>query len=154
MKRVYLPSLITALSALIYAAPGHTVCFYPDSTLSGYRVPLNTEVNATPIIIIGKVTKVRYVQDDPADPDGITAYLYTVDRLQELKGSVPNQITLRAENDSGGYRMSTGETSLLFLKWSNGAFTANVCGNSTELPKGDHVVSEVRKLLAQQGVQP
>ena len=154
MKESRRSSIIFALSAAIYAVPGSAVCFYPHSTLSGYHIPLKYEVGASSAIIIGKVARVQYVQAAPSDPDGITSFVYTVHRLQELKGSVPKYLTLRAENDSGGYRMNAGETNLLFLTRTKGGFTVNVWGNSTELPKGTSVVSEVRRLLAQQGAQP
>jgi len=154
MKGFRISSIIFALSAAIYAVPGRAVCFYPHSTLSGYHIPLKYEVGASPAIIIGKVARVQYVQADPSDPDGITSYVYTVRRLQELKGSIPMYLTLRAENDSGGYRMNEGETALLFLTRAKGGFTVDACGNSTELPKGASVVSEVRRLQAQQGAQP
>ena len=154
MKGFRISSIIFALSAAIYAVPGRAVCFYPNSTLSGYHIPLKYEVEASPAIIIGKVVHVRSVQADPSDPDGITSYVYTIRRLQELKGSAPKYLTLRAENSSGGYRMDAGETDLLFLTPESSGFTVDVCGNSTELPKGAGVVSEVRRLLAQQGAQP
>jgi hypothetical protein len=154
MKGIHISSIVFSLSIAIYAVPGRAVCFYSNSTLSGYRIPLRSEVEASPTIIIGKVTHVRNVRADPNDPDGITSYVYTVRRLQELKGSVPEYLTLRAENDSGGYRMNAGETDLLFLTQAKVGFTVDVCGNSTKLPKGASAVSEVRKLLAPQDTQP
>ena len=154
MKGFRISSIIIALSVAIYAVPVRAVCFYPNSTLSGYHIPLKDEVGASPAIIIGKVVHVRSVQADPSDPDGITSFVYTVRRLQELKGSTPKYFTLRAENDSGGYRMDAGERDLLFLTRESSGFTVDVCGNSTGLPKGASVVSEVRRLLAQQGAQP
>lgn len=155
MKGFRISSIIFfALSAAIYALPGRAVCFYPHSTLSGYRIPLKYEVGASSAVIIGKVARIQYVQADTSDPNGITSYVYTVRRLQELKGSIPKYLTLSAANDSGGYRMSAGETALLFLTRTKGGFTVDVCGNSTELPKGASVVSEVRRLLARQGAQP
>jgi hypothetical protein len=153
MKGFRIASIFFALSAPIYAAPGRAVCFYPHSTLSGYHIPLKYEVEASPAIIIGRVASVRYVQADPSNPNGITSYVYTIRRLQELKGSVPEYLTLHAENDSGGYRMNAGETNLLFLTQAKDGLTVDVCGNSTELPKGASVVSDVRRLLAQ-GAQP
>lgn len=154
MKGIRTSSFIFALSAASYVVPGRTVCFYPNSTISGYHIPLRYEVAASQAIVIGKVTHVRNVQADPNDPEGITSYVYTVRRLQELKGKVPEYLTLRAENDSGGYRMNAGETDLLFLTRAEGWFTVDACGNSTELPKGADTVSEVRRLLSPQEAQP
>lgn len=154
MKGFRIASILFALSAVIYAVPGRAVCFYPHSTLSGYRIPLQSEVAARTAIIIGRPTRVRSVQADPSNPVGTTSYVYTVRRLQQLKGSVPEYLVLGADNDSGGYRMNAGETNLLFLTESNGGLTVDVCGNSTDLPKGASVVSEVRRLLGLQRAQP
>ena len=154
MKRPHVLASIVAAAALIFAAPGRAVCFYPQSTLSGYRVPLKLEVRKTPVILVGKVTKVHYIQGDPADPIGITAMIYSVDVLQILKGSVPKQVKLYADNDSGGYRMSVGETDLLFLTKDNGIFSANACGNSAVLPGSKRTLALVRRLLALHTQQP
>lgn len=154
MKGLHLLGIILVLSAALYALPCHAVCFYPGSLLSGYHIPLKTEVKTSPAIIIGKVVHVQFVPPDSSETDSVNSYLYTVERLQELKGHVPQRVLLYATNDSGGYRMRLGETDLLFLTPLGTKFTADVCGNSTELPKGAYVVSEVRKLLGQSGAQP
>ena len=51
MKGFRIAGIIFALFAAIYAVPGHAVCFYPHSTLSGYHIPLKYEVGASPAII-------------------------------------------------------------------------------------------------------
>ena len=154
MRGFRISGIIFAFAVAIYAAHGHAACFYPHSGVSGYHIPLKHEVRASPAIIVGRVVRVRYVQADASDPNGITSYVYTVHRLQTLKGDVPKYLTLSAENDSGGYRMNLGQTDLLFLIRAKNGFTADVCGNSTELPKGASVVAEVRGLLDHQGAQP
>ena len=154
MRGLRLLGMILTLSAVLYALPSRAVCFYPHSLLSGYRITFKTEVKSSPAIIIGKVVHVQYVPPDPNDPSGVNSFLYSVARLQELKGHVPTRVLLYATNDSGGYRMALGETDLLFLTPLGAKFTVDVCGNSTELPKSKRVVTEVRKLLGQQGAQP
>ena len=154
MKGMRLLSMVFALSAALYALPSRAVCFYPHSDLSGYHVPLKHEIRTSQVIIVGRVVRVNNVQADPSDPDGITSYVYTVHRLQTLKGDVPKYVTLSVENDSGSYRMNLGETDLLFLTKDKSGLFANACGNSTELPKGASVLAEVRSLLARQRVQP
>ena len=153
MKGIRLLAVIIVLSAPLYAAPSQAVCFYPHSWLSGYHIPLKSEVQSSSAIIIGEVVTAQYVPPGPGD-GGVNSFLYTVKRLQKLKGRVPLHVLLYATNDSGGYRMSVGETDLLFLTPLGAKFMADVCGNSTELPKGKHVVAEVRKLLEQPGAQP
>jgi hypothetical protein len=148
MKIASLRCFILALPIVFGVEAAHAVCFYPHSTISGYKLPLRVEVRNSQSIAVGTVTSVRAFQEGPSDPAGVSALVYTVDLSQELKGNVPKRITLRAENDSGGYRMARGETDLLFLTYLDGKFTVDACGNSTELPKGRKVVLEVSKLLA------
>ena len=154
MKGLRVLGIIFVLQAALYALPSHAVCFYPHSSLSGYHIPLKSESETSSAIITGKVLHVQYVPPDPDESDGVNSYLYTVERLQELKGHLPPHVLLYATNDSGGYRMRLGEIDLLFLTPLGSRFTADVCGNSTELPKGEYVVSEVRKLLGQSGARP
>lgn len=154
MRGFHVSSILVALLVAIYSVPGRAVCFYPHSTRSGYHIPLKYEVWASPAIIIGKVTRVRYVQADPSDAEGVTSYVYTIRRMQELKGSVPEHLTFEAGNDSGSFRMNVGEMNLLFLTQGKDGVTVDACGNSTTVSKGANVVSEVRRLLARHGAQP
>jgi hypothetical protein len=154
MKIASLRYFIFSIPIVFGTAAAHAVCFYPHSTLSGYKLPLKAEVRNSRGIAVGTVTGVRAVQEDPSDPVGVTAFIYTVDLSQELKGNVPKRITLRAENDSGGYRMTLGETDLLFLTYLDGKFLVDACGNSTELSKGHEVVLEVSKMLAHPRTSP
>lgn len=148
MKIASLRCSILTLPVVFGVAAAHAVCFYPHGTLSGYKLSLKTEVRDSPSIAVGTVISVRALQEDPSDPVGVTAFIYTVDLSQELKGNLPKRITLRAENDSGSYRMVRGETDLLFLSYLDGKFMVDACGNSTVLPAGQKVMIEVRKMLA------
>ena len=71
-----------------------------------------------------------------------------------LKGSVPAKITLTAQNDSGGYRMSVGEKHLLFLSSKGRTYETDPCGNSTGLPKGDKVLKRLTALLRAGAARP
>ena len=148
MKIASLRCFILTLPMVFGVAAAHAVCFYPHGTVSGHKLPLKTEVRNSPSIAVGTVISARALQEDPSDLAGITAFIYTIDLSQELKGDVPKRIALRSENDSGSYRMVRGETDLLFLSYLDGKFTVDACGNSTVLPAGQKVMLEVRKILA------
>ena len=148
MKIVSLRYFLLAAPIVFGATAARAVCFYPHSTISGYKLPLKAEVQSSQDIAVGVVIGVRALQEDPADPTGVTAYIYTIDLSRRLKGNVPKRIMLRAENDSGAYRMALGETDLLFLTQLDGKFAVDACGNSTKLPKGKDVVIEVGNIRA------
>jgi hypothetical protein len=93
MKIASLCCFILAMPMVFGSAAAHAACFYPHSTISGYKLPLQAEVRNSQSIAVGTVTSVRSVQEDPADPVGVTAFIYTVDLSQEFKGNVPKQIT-------------------------------------------------------------
>lgn len=125
------------------------VCLDPKTLISGYQVGLDDEITATPLIIVGDVTVQHYLQEDAQDPDGISAYIYTVQVVRQLKGTAPKTVYVRSESGSGRYPMAVGEQHLLFLR-KTGAyfeFEADSCGNSALLPKGQATVERVEAAL-------
>jgi hypothetical protein len=126
------------------------VCFDPKTLISGYRMGLDDEIRATALIIVGKVIAEHYLQEDAEDPDGITAYIYTVQVVRQLKGTAPKTVYIRSDSGSSSYPMSVDEQHLLFL-WKTGAyFAADSCGNSEVLPKGQASLERVEAALKAQ----
>jgi hypothetical protein len=155
MPNVIASLCVVALVSLLGAAPvAHAVCLDPKTFISGYHLPLNEEIRSTRAIVIGKVTKSQYLQEDPTDPEGITAYIYTVQILQRLKGRVPRIVNVRNENDSGRYAMDVGEKHLLFLSTQGEHFLVDSCGNSSPLPQGDAVLKRVEAKLGRTSNAP
>lgn len=147
--------VITNLSALgIGLALGAThlgaVCLdLEDPTLMTYYHPsLEDEVKSSDAIVIATVTDVQALSEDPSDPGGWTSFVYKVRIEETLSGRIASEIILRAQDDSGGYRMSAGERHLLLLERHGDQFNADVCGNSTTLPEGAQVLEQLRSLLA------
>ena len=144
-----------AFTVLAAAAPAtYAVCLDPKTLISGYHVPLDEEVRSRKVIVIGKVVRAEPLQEDATDPEGITAYIYTVQVLRQLKGHLPKVITLRTENDSGRYPMDVGEQHLLFLSAEGKHFVADSCGNSSLLPRGRAVLKSVEAELAKTSNAP
>lgn len=138
---------LLALAFVAGARTTHAACFYPNTSISGYRAGLKDEIKATPLIIVGKIVGQQYIQGDPTDPDAITAYIYKIQVLRLLKGVAPRTVYVQAENDSGGYRMNFGEQDLLFLRKIGRLFEADACGNSARFPEGTAVAQKVEALL-------
>jgi hypothetical protein len=126
----------------------YAVCLDPKTFVSGYHVALDEEFRSSKAIAIGKVTKERYLKEDSTDPDGITASIYTIHVLRQLKGQLPKVVGLRSENDSGRYPMRVGERHLLFLHKEGRHFIVDSCGNSSVLPQGNAVLTRVEAALA------
>jgi hypothetical protein len=117
--------------------------------VSGYEVPLAKEVQTTPTIVIGTVVKERGIKADPEDPEGFTHFVYMVRVSEVLKGSAPSLIALFTGNHSGGYRMTVGETHLLFLKRRGNLYHADLCGNSGVLGKFGASPSQVKSVMGE-----
>jgi hypothetical protein len=143
-----------ALIASAISLPVSAVCLDPTTFVSGYHLPLNTEVQSTRFIGIGKVTHEKALQENRSDPYGITATIYTVKIFRQLKGRLPKTISIKAENDSGRYPMDVGEEYLLFLTKEHRGYFVDSCGNSSALPQGNAALQRVEKKLAQASDAP
>jgi hypothetical protein len=132
------------------ANPLHAVCLDPkDPDLKTYHRPsLEEEVETSEAIVVVTVVDEQALSEDPSDPGGWTSFIYEVRVEETLWGHAPAEIVLRAQNDSGGYRMSEGERHLLFLERDGDRFSADVCGNSTVLLKGSRALEDLRAFLA------
>ena len=127
--------------------PAMAVCLDPHTGISGYKIPLDEEIDSTQRIIMGQVTgKPQILQEDPSDPIGVTAYLYTVHVLRQLKGTTPENITIRSENTSARFPMDVGEKYLLFLSKDHD-FWVNSCGNSAPLEESGDALYRIKQKI-------
>ena len=145
LKTVSAGSLLLVLAA--HFPPAYAVCLDPRTDKSGYKIPLKKEVLTAEAIVIGRVLSEHRLQEDPDDPDGITASNVTIKVLKKLKGTLPGVIVVRNENTSSRYPMSVGEEHVLFVSRTNREMWIDSCGNSDVMPDGEQVVKEVRKQL-------
>lgn len=139
---------LVLVCVLVAMDAAYAVCFDPKTAMSGYKLPLDTEIGLTREIVIGQVERVQSLQENSADPEEITAYLYTVKVLRQVKGGLPRTLTLRTENDSGRYAMDVEKEYLLFLHKEGKYLKVNSCGNSSPLPAGNSVLRDVEHALA------
>lgn len=120
------------------------VCLDPKTFVSGYRIPLASEVVSADAIVVGRVLSERALTEDPADPEGVTAYDVTVKVVTRLKGDVPDRLILRNENTSARYPMSVGEEHILFVSRDRRQPWVDRCGNSSPMPAGRPVVARIQ----------
>ncbi len=127
MARRFLMLLFLAASSLDAMA----VCL-GDNLVSGYHVLVAKEIKRSYAIVVGTVQGKKDLREDPSDPEGTTATIYSVRITQVIRGKVPALIDIRSENDSGRFWMDLGRAYLLFLSRdkSNDAFSVDSCGNS------------------------
>jgi hypothetical protein len=119
-------------------------CFDPKTFISGYKEALDAEIRSAEAIVVGRVMSEVGINQDLADPDGITAHKVTISVLATLKGNVPKSIIIRNENASSRYPMSVGEEHLLFVSRDGKKLWVNSCGNSASMPKARRIVQQIK----------
>ena len=154
MKSISPLLALALLASAILSSPAGAVCLDPKTMVSGYRVPLTSEIRSSQAIAIGKVIETSPLQEDRDDPDAVTAYLHTIRVLRQLKGRLPAVISVRVDNDSSRYAMSVGEEHLLFFTLSGSTLSVDSCGNSWQLPQGADVLRQVESLLGRKPMHP
>jgi len=144
---VNIRSLFTLMTfALSHSASA--VCLDPVTFSPGFHVQLVEEVRLTQFIVIGKVISCKVLQEDVSDPRGVTAYLWHLKVIRELKGRSSRNIIIRVENDSARYPLAVGEEHLLFLSRKDKYFSVNSCGNSSSILKERSMLRQVEVELA------
>lgn len=110
---------------------------------------------AQTIVVVARVLSVRDVQDDPEDPIGISATLYTVDVSERLHGRAAPTLVLRSENTSSRFPMERHRHYLLFIRRArDGALYVDPCGHSDELPQARATLAALRQIPASPARQP
>jgi hypothetical protein len=139
-------SMWTCLAVLGETATANAVCL-DENFVSGYHLPLEKEVRSALAIVLGKVTRKKDLVEDPADPDGITATVYTVQVSRVVRGKVTPTIRIRSENDSGRFWMDVGKEYLLFLSKDvqHRLYFVDSCGNSGIASDRETVLRQVEE---------
>lgn len=141
--RTMLTGLILLGQTLIMCS-ANAVCLDPKTFVSGYRIPLASEVGSADAIAVSRVLSEQALSEDPADPEGVTAYDVTVKVITRLKGNVPDVLILRNENTSARYLMSVGEEHIVFVSRDKRHAWVDSCGNSSLMPAGRQMVARIQ----------
>jgi hypothetical protein len=145
LKTIALGSVLLGQAFLLDTAGA--VCLDPRTFVSGYTVPLSSEVRTADAIVVGRVLAEQGLREDPMDPDGYTAFNVKVKIITRLKGNLPSVVVIRNDNTSARYPMSTGEEHLLFVSRDRQGLWINSCGNSSAMPEGKKVMAQIRAQL-------
>jgi hypothetical protein len=137
-------AMLALLALASHPCSAGAVCLDPKTFISGYKVPLESEVRAVEAIVVARVLSEQGLQEDPTDPEGYTAYNVNVKVLASLKGNLPNVVMIRNENTSSRYTMSVDEEHILFVSRDGHQLRVDGCGNSAAMREGKQLVKQVR----------
>lgn len=135
------------LTLALHLGVVRAVCMNPKTWISGFKEPLALEVREAEAIVIGRVVSEQPLQQDPTDPDGVTAYNVSVRVLVRLKGNLPNTIVIKNQNTSARYPMSIGEEHILFIRHFDKDLWINACGNSALKAEAPQLTMKIQKRL-------
>lgn len=147
MSRKTITARLVLLAVASYIYPAAAACLDPKTFISGYKVPLGLEVRTADAIVLARVLSEQGLHEDPADPDGYTAYNVSLKVLASLKGTLPTVIVIRNENTSARYALSVGEEHILFISRAAQKLQVDSCGNSAEMPEGGKTVKQIQTEL-------
>lgn len=98
--------------------------------LDGRHPSVAEETRDSVAVVIGTLKSVRNLSEDTSDPGGVTATVYTVNVLRQLKGKVASVILIRSDNTSSRFVMEKNRRYRLFLGAAGSEFVVDSCGNS------------------------
>ena len=145
---------LVLLALALHFCTARAVCLDPKTFISGYKVPLDSEVRTADAIVVARVLSEQGLNEDPTDPDGYTAYNLTIRVLTSLKGSLPDVTVIRNDNTSARYPMSVGDEHILFVSRDGNELWINSCGNSAAMPKGKQLVKQIQAKLQKAKIGP
>lgn len=146
--------VVFTVLAFVASAPASALCLDPRTGVSGYQVPLEAEVRSATFILVGQIIRGKALHEDPQDPQGVTAYLWTVKPVRQLKGHAARTVVVRVDNDSSQYPMAVGEKHVLFLSGDSHQAAVDSCGSSSVLPRGEVVRAQAEALLLRAPAAP
>lgn len=152
------PVLLGIALAIITISPAsYALCWESgEGPTAIYRHPtVAAEFKEATFVITGRVTAGRNISE-PDDPEGYAWTVYTVQVLENYKGTPPRMIQLVSENTSARFWMDVGKTYLLFVSHSSTVEMAGQeslpmdyidnCGNSAAVEDAEHALKKVRSL--------
>lgn len=145
--RCFLCFLFAAI-ALALPIPAKAFCNFPQPRL------VCAEYFASQLVIEATLVQTSELHDN-GDPQGISAYVYTLRVNQALRGKISGTLRVYEGNDSGRatFDWVRGREYLLFLFPSEqqGAWALDGCGNSGPLDKANVALSEIAVIKAARG---
>ena len=140
--------LLFVAFVLVLPLPAMAFCQFPQPRL------VCAEFFASQIVVEATLTHTDKLHDKD-DPEGISAYLYTLRVNQALRGKIAGTIHVYEGNDSGRAQFDwvDGREYLLFLFYapSEKSWALDGCGNSGPLSESKMALSEIASIKAAHG---
>jgi hypothetical protein len=130
------------LSLVFFHGSANALC------LDGHTLSVQEEAKSSAAVITGILEQERILSEDKADPDGVTAFHYTVKVVSYLKGRTRNFVNIRSENTSSRFPLDAKIEYILFLKQDGNDFVIDSCGNSGPMSTHGNTVAEVQQLFS------
>ena len=140
--------LLFAVGALLSAVPAMGLCSVPQPRL------VCAEYFASDLVVEATLVNVRTISDKD-DPEGISAFVYSLRAGQRFRGSIAGSFQVYEGNDSGRttFDWKVGQTYLLFLFYSASekAWELDGCGNSGPVNRARAVLEEIATIQKRHG---
>jgi hypothetical protein len=140
--------LLCAAVALLLPLPAMSFCNVPQPRL------VCAENFASQLVVEATLVQTSELHDKD-DPEGISAYVYTLRVNRVLRGKIAGSIQVYEGNDSGratfGWVQGKGYLLFLFPSEQKGAWALDGCGNSGPLDKANVALSEIAAIKAARG---
>lgn len=140
--------LLFAVGALLSAVPAMGFCSVPQPRL------VCAEYFASELVVEATLVNVRTISDKD-DPEGISAFVYSLRAGQRFRGSIAGSFQVYEGNDSGRttFDWKVGQTYLLFLFYSASekAWELDGCGNSGPVNRARAVLEEIATIQKRHG---
>lgn len=145
--RIYLRTLLVPL-ILISAPSAMPFCFVPQPRL------VRAEYFASQLVVEATLVQTRALHD-PDDPQGVSAYVYTLRVDRVLRGKAAATLRVHQGNDSGRatFGWVRGREYLLFLFYApeDKSWELDGCGNSGPLSGAKMALAEIASIKASHG---
>jgi len=140
--------LLSMTVSLLLPLPAFSLCGAPQPRL------VCAEYFASQLVVEATLVQTRTLHDKD-DPEGISAWVYTLHVNRVLRGKIGETIQVNEGNDSGraSFDWVTGRQYLLFLFYVAGdnAWGLEGCGNSGPVSKAGMALSEIAAIKAAHG---
>lgn len=140
--------LLFAVGLLLSAVPVMGLCSVPQPRL------VCAEYFASTVVVEATLVDVRTISDKD-DPEGISAFVYSLGAGQVFRGSMAGTFQVYETNDSGRatFDWKVGQTYLLFLFYSasDRAWELDGCGNSGPLSRAKAALKKIAVIQKRHG---
>jgi hypothetical protein len=135
--------LVLLILSLAWSPAVFSVCLNGNPSIE-------QEFSQSVIVCVGRVISEKFT---PESKDYFEGSTYRIAIQEVFRGSPKKPIQVFSENSSGRFPMTVGSSYLIFIHKELGRLQVDNCGNSGELSKSANVLSILRKMKPNKGIQ-